>query len=221
MENEAIDFIDDTGNLEKEINDDLLRMDEVNELLNISVELTSSIDKFNNNMECLAKAFHLLTDDKNNLFLKGTIFSGIISAFEGFVHELFKIFCNQPIYISRAMENIKSTPKPILEKSFKLQMVTSEKKLKNMLLKSTFNDPVTISFISELLFKLKMPPFDKEYTKAIIEKRNAFTHTNGIRDDCYVSITYNEILAAYNHYFDTVESYRDTIENHALDQIPV
>ncbi|MGI2192885.1 HEPN domain-containing protein [Shewanella baltica] len=221
MENEAIDFIDDTETLEKEINDDLLRMDESNELLDISVELICSIENFNNNMECLAKTFHLLTDDKNNPFLKGTILAGIISAFEGFVHELFKIFCNKPIYISRAMENIRSTPKPILNKSFKLQKVTSEKTLKNMLLNSTFNDPVTISFISELLFKLNMPPFDKEYTRSIIEKRNAFTHKNGIRDDCYVSITYDEILAAYDHYFDTVKSYRDTIENHALDQIPV
>lgn len=207
---------------EKPLNeiDELQQMaEEYVELLSYSNDIIFAVNKFNANINQIDELIKLAIKN-NNSYLNGLLLIGIISAFEGFIHEVLKVSCDKPIYISKAMKRLNSLPISEIKKFHTLKNVKDEVTLKERLLANNFNDPVKINRVSKILFGFSAPEIDEIYTRELIDKRNALIHNNGFYNGCYLNISLPEIKKSYEHYFSAVNDYVNEIKNHLKIRSP-
>lgn len=195
-------------------------VDEFSELLCYSNDITFAVEQFNINIKKI-EVFIKFASENNNSYLNGLLLIGIISAFEGFIHEVLKVSCDKPIYISKAMKRLSSLPIGEIEKFHTLKNVKDEITLKKRLLENNFNDPVKINRVSKVLFGFSAPEIDEIYTRELIDKRNALIHNNGFYNGCYLNISLLEINKSYEHYFLAVNDYVSEIEKHLENISPL
>lgn len=163
---------------EKEMDTLNAQLDNAFEWMGFLFDLQSSTERFNENMNSLNLGIESQKKESEpNYFLYGTLLIGIISAYEGFIHELFNACCNKTDYIKDALLNIKKlTNEDTLHLKISTKKTLSEGELKQKLLRATLHDPIQISRLSERLFGLKMPTIKNDFSKKLLELRNAFTH---------------------------------------------
>lgn len=193
------------------------QLDNAFEWIDLYTDLQSSVERFNANMNSLKLA---IEQHKNvsslNPFLYGTLLVGVISAYEGFIHELFNACCNKTDYIKKALSNInKLNGGDINRLKLRTKKICSEDDVKNILLKATLHDPSQISRLSEVLFGLKMPTIENEISKKLLEIRNAFTHNNGYLGGEYVKPSYYDTKTVHHLYATLVNGYVNSINKHA------
>ena len=87
---ELDDFIKELDDLNEEMNDLNLMMDEAFEWLDILPCIEADLNEFIKNMESLSLTFKAIAESKENVdFLIGTLWVGVLSAQEGFMHRFF------------------------------------------------------------------------------------------------------------------------------------
>jgi hypothetical protein len=187
------------------------QMDDAVEWMDILIDLESKVEQFNTNMQSIASSFPvILNKEHDNSFLIGTLLVGVISAYEGFIHDLFYICCNRSKYLNKALLCIGDLCDK--DKNYlKVKVGVSEVNFKKMLLKATLHDPIQIARLSEKLFGLKMPTFNKEHTSRLLNIRNAFTHNNGFLNGTAIKLTKVEILNVHQAFIKLVNGYVNSI----------
>ncbi|MHC8470984.1 hypothetical protein [Plesiomonas shigelloides] len=64
---------------------------ELGEWMYLAENVAKDLSRFIENMESISSAFKIIENsDKSNYFLIGTLWSGVLGAYEGFVHDFFE-----------------------------------------------------------------------------------------------------------------------------------
>ncbi|MBW3516833.1 hypothetical protein KO537_19280 [Shewanella sp. NKUCC01_JLK] len=202
---------------EKEMDTLNAQLDNAFEWMDLLFDLQSSIERFNENMNSLNLGIESQKKESEpNCFLYGTLLIGIISAYEGFIHELFNACCNKTDYIKDALLNIKKlTSEDARHLKISTKKTLSEGELKQKLLSATLHDPIQISRLSERLFGLKMPTIKNDFSKKLLELRNAFTHNNGYLGGEYVKPSYHDAKTVHHLFVALVNGYVNSITKNA------
>ena len=165
----------------------------LNELEGIDLELENSFEwydilvdlneisiKFVSNMKSLSSAYNSILNDVDNSFLIGTLWSGVVSAYEGFVHDLFDLLLSKKIYSQEAMGKVISLDKGLSDQiRLNKNKSISVEKLRSLFRKATLNDPNKGAALANHLFKINIPQIDDGEMLRALEIRNAYTHNNG------------------------------------------
>ena len=207
------DFERECEQHEKEMDTLNTQLDNAFEWMDLLCDLQSSVEKFNENMNSLNLAIESQKSEPElNHFLYGTLLIGIISAYEGFIHELFNACCNKTDYIKNALLNIKElSKKDAKHLKISTKKPPSEDGLKQKLLKATLHDPIQISRLSDKLFGLKMPTIKNEFSKKLLDIRNAFTHNNGYLGGEYVKPSYHDVKTVHHLFIALINGYVNSI----------
>ncbi len=218
---EAFDFEEFEREYEqhqKEIDTLIAQIDHSFEWLDLLSDLQSSLERFNENMNSLNIGIESQKKESEpNCFLCGTLIIGIISAYEGFVHELFNACCNKTNYIKDALLNIeKLTSEDANHLKISTKKTPTEGELKQKLLRATLHDPIQISRLSEQLFGLKMPTIkNNDLCRKLLGLRNAFTHNNGYLGGEYLKPSCHDVKICHQIFVDLVNGYVNSITKNA------
>ncbi|QYJ77514.1 hypothetical protein [Shewanella acanthi] len=198
---------------EKEMDILNAEIDNAFEWIDLLFELKSSVERFNENMNSLNEAIESQKNESDlNSFLYGTLLVGIISVYEGFIHELFSACCNKTDYIKLALSNIKKlNDKDANYLKISSQKTLSEDELKQKLLRATLHDPIQISRLSDALFGLKMPTIKNDFSKKLLDLRNAFTHNNGYLGGQYVKPSHQDVKTVHYLFVALINGYVNSI----------
>ena len=117
-------------------------------------ELSEITDNFIRNMESLEITFDLIRDnDVNSFFLKGTIWVGIISAYEGFLHDMLHTILQKKEFFNLAQERIPKLDIKIKNRlNIKNQENLTKKLLEDKIREATLNNPSQGAIIMRHLF---------------------------------------------------------------------
>lgn len=207
-------FIDELDNDAKEIDDLCFELETHFEWLDIVVEWQGVSEKFISNMESLSSIYEAISARIDNSFLIGTLWSGVLSAYEGFVHDFFDLLLSKKIHSEEA-----SKKSLTLEEKISIQLRIKDKKsisteqLRIIFRKATLNNPINGAKLANHLFNANIPLIDEETIKEALKIRNDFTHNNGgvvvtlsaleafhKKIDIVVSNFINEILSQANNH---------------------
>jgi len=207
-------LIDELENDAKEIDDLYFELETHFKWFDIVVELKGVSKKFISNMDSLSSIYEAISAKTDNSFLIGTLWSGVLSAYEGFVHDFFDLLLSNQIHSEEATKKSST-----LEKKISSQLRIKDKKsisteqLRIVFRKATLNNPINGAKLANHLFNTNIPLIDEETIEAALKIRNAFTHNNGgvvvtlsaleafhEKIDFVVSNFINEILSQANNH---------------------
>ena len=175
----------------------------------IVLEFPDKIESFVTNVLSLRKIVPLLNDEATDRFARGTILVGLVSAYEGLVHDLFNVFCNSSLQIKNAVKNIANLNEK--DKCYLgLANNSSAEKLASSLKKKTLHDPAQVVRLSNILFKLPLPvPHEKEikFYRSLLRARNLYVHDNGLLEGKEFKISLKVLGFSFNYFQALVDSY--------------
>lgn len=116
-------------------------------------------------------------DDARQRFLIGTLLGGVVSAYEGMVHDFVDLLMNSDNY--KNTERIRYIQGDDL-KRLKIKQGLGWDELAARLGKATLNHPNVVARILNSLFKFSVPQGDEDALERLIQMRNDFTHNNGL-----------------------------------------
>ncbi|NMD50875.1 hypothetical protein HG547_04415 [Shewanella sp. DNRA4] len=181
----------------------------------VLLDLKSLTEQFQNNLRSLKQGAIIPTKElirEDNSFLYGTLLSGVISAYEGFVHDLLDACLRKDAFMDNAIANIsKLDPKD--QGYLKIKKNGNAKDFKIKLRETTLHDPIKVARIAEALFGLPFPKPSNGLIIKILEIRNAFTHNNGKVKDEKIILTINDFLSALDIFDEIVIAYLNELVN--------
>lgn len=183
---EAIDLDDDgLGHLIKEIELDGRELGELWQnidtgfvWLSLLQDIQPILRRFNDHLRNIDDVvYHLPNkDDVRHRFLIGTLFGGVVSAYEGMVHDFVDLLMKCDNY--RSIERIKNIQANDFNRLWIKQNLGWDE-LALALGKATLNHPNIVARILNSLFEFSVPEADKDVLEHLIKMRNDFTHNNG------------------------------------------
>lgn len=177
--------------------------------------LGGPVTRFNSNIDSVVDILNRLEEsERSSGFINGMLFSSIYSAYEGFIHEMFEIYCKMENISCHAQEKIKNLNKE--EKEF-LQFFLKKyekKPLAESLAKITLNDSSKISFLSSL-FGIKLPALNEVDCNSMRETRNIFVHYAGIKNGELIPMDSDHVYLAYKIFSNLINDYINAFENYA------
>lgn len=207
------------------LDEDLAEIDRLSGLVNetfewwvVLLDLQYLTAQFHNNLRSLKLGAIIPKEQtrKDNSFLYGTLLSGVISIYEGFVHDLLDACLNKDEFMNNAIANI-SALDPKDQGYLKIKQNGSGKDLRIQLKKATLHDPIQIARIVDALFKLPFPKPRDELIIKILKVRNAFTHNNGKINDKKITLTVHDFLGVFDMFDEIVAAYLDKLVNMGND----
>lgn len=115
-------------------------------------------------------------DDVRHRFLLGTLFGGVVSAYEGMVHDFVDLLMNSDNY--KNIERLKNIDTNDLNR-LRIKQGPSWGELTLGLGRATLNHPNIVTRILNSLFEFSVPQVDEDALEHLIQMRNDFTHNNG------------------------------------------
>ncbi|MDP0562699.1 MAG: hypothetical protein QS721_10400 [Candidatus Endonucleobacter sp. (ex Gigantidas childressi)] len=152
---------------------------------------------FDENMKSIYQGVLSLVNQENtsSSFIYGTYLVGFVSAYEIFIHDLFEICCNRKKYIDRALKNIDELEShDINHLRMRSEAKRTEEYLIERLKTTTLHDPIQVARIPQVIFNLKMPTLNNEFTEILLSQKNAFTHNGGFSNGESIDITVGYLL---------------------------
>lgn len=148
-------------------------------------DLYQILEVFIKNMESLELSFNFIEDDNDTAyFLSGVVWCGIISAYEGFIHDLLHAILQKDDFFDSAKGNFSK-----LNDNLKYRLLNKNKWdsfdreiLEKGLRDATLSNPTVAAILMEVLFDLPMPKINKSRFKSILKIRNAYAHNNGFKN---------------------------------------
>jgi hypothetical protein len=181
------------------------------EWLDIITELNEVYNKFISNMDSLSSVYDAISVETDNVFLIGILWSGVLSAYEGFVHDFFDLLLSKQIHAEEATKKSSSLEKNISNQiRIKNNKSTSPEILRDLFRKATLNDPTKVAKLANQLFKTNIPLIDEETVARALNIRNAFTHNNG-----GVVVSQSDLEQFHKKIYDLVSYFIDEILSQA------
>jgi hypothetical protein len=150
------------------------------EWYDVLVDLNKISIKFVSNMESLSSVYNSILNDVDNSFLIGTLWSGVVSAYEGFVRDIFDLLLSKKIYSQEAIGKAISLDKGLSDQiRLNKNKSISVKELRSLFRRATLNNPNKGAALANHLFKINIPQIDDREMLRALEIRNAYTHNNG------------------------------------------
>lgn len=140
------------------------------------------IERFNRNIQSIDFAAKTLTNKNENkeYFLIGTLMGGVISAYEGMVHEFVDLLINSKIFTeTEIIKKIQSRGIIRIEKGEELNRDSIAALLRN----ETLNHPNRVGKLLTVVFGFKLKKRDEKQFTQLIKMRNSFTHNNGVSSE--------------------------------------
>lgn len=179
---ELDEFLKELDNLSEEIDNCNLMMNEGFEWIDTLSGIKTDLAEFIQNMESLSITFKAISESKENVdFLIGTLWGGVISAQEGFLHQFFYRLLQKDSYLQMAISNIKSLPEKDLKRlKINPNRKISKKYINKLFQAITLNNPNTTTRLINHLFKINIPKICEAEMMHALNIRNAYTHKNGL-----------------------------------------
>ncbi|GHT95655.1 hypothetical protein FACS1894116_11510 [Betaproteobacteria bacterium] len=207
-------FMDELEKESKEIDEISSELENHFEWHDILIGLNEISRKFVSNMDSLSSIYESISDTIDNSFLIGTLWSGVLSAYEGFVHDFFDLLLSNRIHSQEAIDKSASLEKGISNQiRLNKNKSISVEELRSLFRKATLNNPNKGAALANHLFKTNIPEIDEKIVLSVLEIRNAYTHNNGgiavslpsleqfhEKIDTLVSVFIKEILDQANSY---------------------
>ena len=220
--NKDIDF-DDFDDFQKELDKDLAELEALSALVvegfvwwAILEEVVAHTEEFIGRSAQLKKGV-LITfakKDEDFSFLVGNLISGILSLYEGFVHNVLDSCLNKNSYMEHALGNLhKLSKKNKRRLRFQKDEDINVDVLRAALQKSTLNEPEIIRNLALELFDLSLPAPSSEVYKKIISIRNAYTHNGGKLDGQQLKLTGKDFLIVQKLFDNLISNYANHITN--------
>lgn len=212
---ELKNLFDEIDKYFKDIDDITSEVENCFEWIDIMTDLNMISGKFKSNMDSLSSIHESISDAIDNSFLIGTLWSGVISSYEGFVHGFFDLLLSNRIHAQEAIKKASSLNE---EHSKYIRLNTSKsisiEKLRSLFSKTTLNNPNKGAALANHLFKINIPEIDEKEMLDALKIRNAYTHNNG---GIEVSMT---SLKLFHDKIDTVVSgFINEMTNQGNDRI--
>ncbi|HFG1793154.1 TPA: hypothetical protein ACGF1Q_003451 [Vibrio cholerae] len=173
--------LEEIENAEKEIDKVFAELYEASEWVDLAFDLDEVFSRFIENMESLACVFEAIErSDKRNYFLIGTLWSGVLGAYEGFVHDLFERLLKKEAYLEQAVKNVPNLSEK--DKSYlrlNCKKVIDKAELETQLRRATLHEPNQIARLVNALFGISVPTVCKVEVERALSIRNAYIHNNG------------------------------------------
>ncbi|HCE1882654.1 hypothetical protein HJ057_23770 [Vibrio parahaemolyticus] len=163
----------------------------------------------------------LVKKEQDFSYLLGSLITGVVSLYEGFVHNIFDSCLDKNDFMEYALNNVGNlTPKD--QGYLKIPKNADVIVLKKCIKKVTLHDPVQIQRLAKSFFNLEFPSPNPELYKRVIEIRNAFTHNSGringeavklsTKDFLIVHDSFKRLAARYNN--ELVSSAKTFMDSH-------
>lgn len=165
--------------------------------------LKNSYRQFLSNMDAILDTLKFLDEKQySSSFLSGVFLVGVVSVYEGFMHEMFKAYCEQPNLSRLAEQKSKANNK--------------KQDLASQFRKMTLNNPNEVSK-KYGMFGISIPELATNEFKDIIEKRNSFVHRAGVAESGEtINIDKNYVFWAAGKYNEIIYMYFKCFDKHAL-----
>lgn len=146
--------------------------------LNLHKDMLPILRRFIEHLKSIDDVVHHLPDKDNvrHRFLLGTLFGGVVSAYEGMVHDFVDLLMNCDNY--KSIERITKIEANDL-KRLRIKQGPGWDELALGLGKATLNHPNVVARILNSLFEFSVPQADEDALEHLIKMRNDFTHNNG------------------------------------------
>lgn len=194
--------------LEKEMDQHSALMNEAGEWLGLAFDVAEDLNRFIENMESLFSVFEVIEkSEKGNYFLIGTLWSGVLGAYEGFVHDLFERLLGKEAYLEHAVKNV-----PNLSDKDKNYLRLNQKKsigkveLETQLRRATLHEPNQIARLVNILFGISVPTVCEAQVERALNIRNAYIHNNGFDQGTRVEVDLAS-LKEFHHVIDDLISH--------------
>lgn len=151
------------------------------EWLDIVMDVQIVLEKFISNMNSLSFTHDFISKDStDNSFLIGTLWSGVISSYEGFVHDIFDILLRNGSFSKKANDRIHGLSEE-LKRHLRINKknISSNDCLRSLFRRATLNNPNKGAKLANHLFDLNIPEVDNVEMLRALEVRNSYTHNNG------------------------------------------
>ncbi len=163
-----------------ELNTSQEKLIETIEIYPVCNEIIGILSEFSQNHESICRS---IEKSEENSFLLWTLIGGILSLFEGTSFSLIKILSTNKSFIPQREINLSGR----LIKKIKLKNSRERKCILDGISKSTLNNPIDVADILSEIFGITSlsdrAKKEKFNLRLIIEKRNDYTHRNGISKD--------------------------------------
>lgn len=195
-------------------------IEEANETIDLCLTMIDCMADFTTNMKSLSLAFPILdsTTDRSENFLNGVIYSGIISAYEGCIHDIMIAVVSKSSYLELAITrwNFLSTED---RNHLRVKNKPTSESIKSALRKRTLHDPNQISRIVKALFDLDIPSLPTNICTALMNARNAYTHNNGKTNGSNENISARTVKFTYNLIMGLINNFSNSILHKVDDPI--
>ncbi|NWC90310.1 hypothetical protein [Pseudomonas reactans] len=178
----------------------------------------SILKRYKSSIVSLEKMFPTLSDSPEDRFSRGTLLVGLVSAYEGLVHDFFLLCCQSYALATKAASNLKNLlPEDKSYLGLKVDCPRDELILK--LKKKTFHDPTQVARLCNVLFELPLPKaHEKEvlYYNALLKARNSYTHNGGYEDGKEYKVSMKTLRFSFKYFHMLADSYERHIGERAV-----
>lgn len=171
--------------------------------------LPSIFERYKSSIASLEKMFPSLSDSPADRFSRGTLLVGLVSAYEGLVHDFLLLCCHSYALATKAASNLKNL-EPEDKSYLGLKVDCPRDALILKLKKKTFHDPMQLARLCNVLFELPLPrAHEKEvlYYKALLKARNSYTHNGGYEDGKEFKVSMKTLRISFKYFHKLADSY--------------
>lgn len=180
--------------------------------------LPSVFERYKSSIASLEKMLSTLSDSPEDRFSRGTLLVGLVSAYEGLVHDFLLQCCQSYPLATKAilnLENLEHKDKNYL--GLKVDCTRDELVLK--LKRKTFHDPMQVTRLCNVLFELPLPwAHEKEalYYKTLLKTRNSYTHNGGYEGHKELKVSMKTLRFSFKYFHMLADFYEHYVGERAI-----
>jgi hypothetical protein len=217
---EDYDFNAESEALEKELETYGSEIDRGFEALLTSHRLLGAIRRFQHRVASVRRLALNLTDDKKDHFLRGTLYAGLVTAYECCVRDVLLAALEDDALVQHALKVISQrTHGKFTRRLAGMKAATNKNDLAKALIDSTLTDANLVDTVASKLFDL--PMVAARGIKQHIQKRHKFVHNAGAtKDDQYCIISLADLADLEAQLDNAAASYINQMANIIKKKIP-
>lgn len=180
FDSELEKFIEEMDEDQKEIEKKFDEIENLHKWEDLISGLLPISEKFAKNMDSLSSAYALKLEPESHSFLIGTLWAGVLAAYEGFAHDLFDLLLSKETHVNEALKRASTMSKNLKSQiRMKDNLSPSASDLRNLFKTATLHNPSRGVALANHLFDIEIPEVDENSIENALKIRNAYAHNNG------------------------------------------